>query len=124
MDEEKESPSRPSAQADDRPDARTIARNRLDVREYSAAEMRAYLKRKGYPEAEAKQAVTELVSEQLLSDQRYARVVTRAQANRGKGPHYVRAKLQSKGVRVDAKQATALYDDCSSQPQLEAARQV
>lgn len=89
--------------------ARDLAIRRLSVREYSAAEMRSYLKRKGFANPAIDEVVRELVEDQLISDERYSRVVTRHQAMRDKGPAYIMAKLRQKGVLVDMHRARELY---------------
>lgn len=73
--------------------------------------MERYLAKKGCSEEEASQLVRDLQERGLLDDGRYARAMTRAQGARDKGPAYVRARLQGKGVRVDAGQARALYEE-------------
>lgn len=105
-------------------DPRQLALNRLSVREYAAAEMRAYLLRKGVDEAQAETIVAELVRDGMISDERYSRVIARHQAHRGKGPHYIAAKLRQKGVRTDARRVRELYREVAPLDELEAARQV
>jgi regulatory protein len=105
-------------------DPKDMALKRLDVREYSAGEMRSYLQRKGFSKEQAAQAVAELVEENLINDKRYARVVSRHQSTRGKGPMYIMAKLRTKGVSLDRREASAMYQDTASEDELTTARRV
>ncbi|MGZ6311477.1 MAG: regulatory protein RecX, partial [Bdellovibrionota bacterium] len=81
------------------------ALNRVSVREYSASEMKRYLKRKGFSEEQCQSTLAELLERGLIDDRRYAGAVARSQLARGKGPRYIQAKLMSKGVRIDAREA-------------------
>jgi SOS response regulatory protein OraA/RecX len=97
---------------------------RLNVREYAAGEMRNYLKRKGFEAAEIEDAVKCLVEKGLISDERYSRIIARHTAQRGKGPGYIQAKLRQKGVRLDASQAKKLFDETSSESELDLAKRI
>ena len=105
-------------------DPRQLALIRLSVREYGSGEMRAYLRRKGVDEPEAQEIVAELVKSGQISDERYSRVITRHQAHRGKGPHYIVAKLREKGVKTDARKVREFYREAAPMDELETARRV
>jgi SOS response regulatory protein OraA/RecX len=94
--------------------ARDRALGRLNIREYSAAEMRSYLRRKGVATSEAEEVVAQLVAEGLIQDERYARVVARSQANRDKGPGYIMAKLRGKGVKMDLRRSKEIFAEVST----------
>ena len=112
---------RPPKSADE---AKELALLRLSVREYSAAEMRQYLKRKCVPGEVAESTVADLLAEKLIDDRRYARVIARHQSFRDKGPMYVVSKLRSKGVRIDLKEVRAMVEDVSQRDETEAVRAV
>ena len=94
-------------------EAKYLAEVRLSVREYSASEMKSYLKRKGHDVQAAEKAVGELVEEGRLSDNRYARAITRHQSMRDKGPMQILGKLKSKGVSINLKEVKSIYGDVS-----------
>jgi SOS response regulatory protein OraA/RecX len=104
--------------------ARDLALKRLDVREYSASEMLTYLQRKGISKGEAQEVVGSLIEEQLISDQRYAKVVARHQSTRGKGPVYVLNKLRQKGVRMELSEVKNVLGEVSDKSDLERAREI
>lgn len=104
--------------------ARDQALIRLNVREYSAGEMRAYLKRKGYESSEIDPVVNSFVEEGLISDERYSRIIARHSANRGKGPGYIQAKLRQKGVKLGSGEAKALFNELSSESEIDLARRI
>ena len=108
----------------EKPNARSLALRRLGVREYSAHEMRSYLKRKGVESEEAARVVEELVGERMIDDHRYAGVVARAQSNRDQGPGKIMAKLRAKGVRAGLAEARALFNEHSSRDELSLARSI
>lgn len=90
---------------------RQAAERRLGLREHSCQELRAWLlQRLGAEEGVSvlvEEVIESLVSQGLLSDQRYARMMARHHAQRGKGPAYVMARLRDKGVRVERVQVRA-----------------
>lgn len=104
--------------------ARDQALIRLNVREYSAGEMRAYLKRKGFETGEIGPLVEELVAQGLISDDRYSRIIARHSANRGKGPGYIQAKLRQKGVKLSSQEAKSLFQEHSSESELDLAKRI
>lgn len=103
---------------------RNLALRRIAAREYSRAEMVAYLKRKGVETKQAEEVVARLVEESLISDERYAKVVARHQATRGKGPAYVRMKLKQKGIHADASEVREMLGDVTGESDIERARKI
>ena len=78
--------------------ARNRALSWLARREHSSHQIRQKLARIGCPEAVAESLIRQLGEEGLLSDERYAEMLSRTRFNRGFGPVRVRAELRSQGV--------------------------
>jgi len=91
------------------PNAKELALRRLSLREYSSAELLGYLRRKGVPEDEAREAVRELEERGLIDPARYGAAIARSQIARGKGPMAVLAKLRRRGLSADLSDARRLY---------------
>src|SRR5579885_1719372 len=91
-------------------DPKALALRRLTLREYSSAELRAYLRRKGVEEAEAGEVVRELEERGLIDPGRYAAAIARSQISRGKGPVAVLSKLRRRGLSADLAAARKLYE--------------
>ncbi|MCM2280040.1 MAG: RecX family transcriptional regulator [Oligoflexia bacterium] len=108
----------------EKPKARELALRRLSLREHSAAELRTYLRRKGFAEGEADEAISELVTKGLIDDRRFARAFARAQVMRGKGPRQILAGLRAKGVRIELAEVSRIYSEVSEVDELQAARQL
>jgi len=106
------------------PDAYSLALHRLSVREYGKKELKAYLKRKGIAEAEAEAALGRLIEEGTLSEERYMLAVIRSQAARGKGPAYIRQKLQQKGVHVSQTELREHIGNASIEDESEVIRKI
>lgn len=105
-------------------EARNLALRRLAAREYSSSEMLIYLKRKGVDEKLAAEVVAKLIEDRLISDERYAKIVTRYQVGRGKGPNYIRMKLRQKGVKADLGDIREMIGETSGESDLALARKV
>jgi regulatory protein len=103
---------------------RELALARLNVREYAAKEMADYLARKRVDPREAAEVVADLVRSGLIDDRRYARIIARSQASRGKGPRYVQQKLKMKGVKIDVRELQTLLEETSGQDELSRAREI
>jgi len=101
-----------------------LAMIRINVREYGAREMKNYLRRKKYGPEEIDVAVDALVEKGLISDERFSRIIARHSAQRGKGPGYIRSKLHQKGVKLEPSQAKKLFDELSTESELELARRI
>lgn len=109
---------------EERTRARNLALKRLTVREYSVAEMRSYLKKKGVSEELSEDLVAELQEDGSLSDLRFAKALARDQSFRQKGPLYILAKLRAKGVSMDLKDLRGLLGEMSDIDESEAIRRI
>ena len=78
--------------------ARHSALRVLARREHSQYELRRKLKARGYGEGLVDELLTELVTERLLSDTRYAEAMVRQRASRGYGPLRICMELRDRGV--------------------------
>ncbi|MBI3542643.1 MAG: regulatory protein RecX [Deltaproteobacteria bacterium] len=105
-------------------DAYNLALRRLSAREYSAHELAAYLERKEISREDAAEVVAKLVADRLLDDDRYARMMVRYQAGRGKGAGYIRMKLKAKGVELSTVQTRALLGQVADKSELTTAREL
>lgn len=99
--------------------ARNRALNWLARREHSSQQMRQKLSRIGCPDGLAETLIRQLGEEGLLSDQRYAEMLSRTRFNRGFGPARVRAELRSQGVDDET---IAQYADIDEHTLLQQAR--
>lgn len=82
-------------------EARQRALGWLARREHSEQELRRKLARLDCPAPVIDAVATELVAEGLLSDERFAEMLSRTRFGRGFGPARVRAELRQKGVDED-----------------------
>lgn len=105
-------------------EARSLALKRLAVREYSAAEMRSYLKRKNIPEDEADQVITDLVADHSIDDLRYARIIAGEQGKRDQGPKHVLIKLRQKGVDLPFREVERIFREVMEADELGLAREI
>lgn len=90
--------------------ARAAGITLLARREYASGELAAALVRKGYDQAAATQAVTQMGEERLLNDGRYAEALVRSLTRRGQGPARIRQALSDAGIApagIEAALATA-----------------
>ncbi|MHB8253520.1 MAG: regulatory protein RecX [Acidiferrobacter sp.] len=78
--------------------ARSYAIGLLARRDYSCYELTARLCVRGYEADEAERVVSQLASENLVSDRRYGSERVRVRAAQGVGPFRILAELQSKGL--------------------------
>ncbi len=82
--------------------SRLIRIKALDLlarREHAVLEMRRKLCYKGFDEEQVDAVLDELVSEALISDERFTASYLTAHVARGEGPLRIRAALKQKGVR-------------------------
>ena len=107
-----------------RPTARELALARIGRKESSRADLESWLVKKGVTESEAKETAAQLVSEGWLDDHRYARIMVRHQAARGKGPRYISSKLREKGVKLDPERVREIAEELGLSPELETARAI
>ena len=78
--------------------ARHSALRLLARREHSQYELRRKLKARGYGEGLVDELLTELVTERLMSDTRYAEAMVTHRASRGYGPLRIGMELRDRGV--------------------------
>jgi len=79
-------------------EARQIAYRYLARREHACKELKDKLLRKGVCAQVVSEAVAELASEGLVSDQRFAEAYTRSRISSLFGPLKIRAELQKRGI--------------------------
>ena len=78
--------------------ARHSALRLLARREHSQYELRRKLKARGYGDGLVDELLTELITERLLSDTRYAEAMVTNRASRGYGPLRICMELRDRGV--------------------------
>lgn len=79
-------------------EVREAAVRLLARREHSALELRTKLARKGWPEADIEQVVTDLAEAGLQSERRFAESFARQRAGRYYGPRRIAAELARRGI--------------------------
>ena len=79
-------------------EARKKAMDFLARRDYGQAELIRKLAAKGFARDIAEQAVTQLTSDGLQSDQRFADSFVQSRINQGKGPVRIRLDLGQRGI--------------------------
>jgi regulatory protein len=99
-------------------DCRNQALRYLVRREHSVFEMSLKLRRKGYSGKNCDAALSRLVSENLLSDCRYATCYLESRAKKGYGPTRIRLALEQKGVH------RATVDEALEESEIEWAEQL
>ena len=72
----------------------------LARREHSEQELIAKLLQRGLPEELVRNTVRELAAEGLLSNTRYAEVLSRSRRQQGHGPRRIQAELRQRGVKA------------------------
>lgn len=87
---------------------RLSAMGYLARREHSRLELRTKLVQKNYPVELIESVLTDLIRENLLSDERFAEAYTRSRTQRGFGPLRIRQELRERGV------AEELIEQCAS----------
>ena len=80
-------------------EARKKAMDFLARRDYGQAELIRKLAAKGFDRDIAEQAVTQLTSDGLQSDQRFADSFVQSRINQGKGPVRIRLDLGQRGIQ-------------------------
>ena len=113
-----------SSEKDPRVFARESALGRLGRRECSAKDILQSLLRKGVDKEIATSVVEELVEREMISDERFAKMLTRHLCSRGKGPQVVRQKLREKGIMYELDKIQELMLDLTQTTQLDAAREI
>jgi regulatory protein len=77
---------------------RKAAYHLLARREYGRQEMVNKLRTKGFESALIDSVVEQLVTERLLSDERFVDAFVRSRGNRGYGPRRIEAELRERGI--------------------------
>jgi regulatory protein len=77
---------------------RVAAMDLLARREHSASELRLKLIARDFDASEVDQAVSKLVEEGLISDQRFAEAFVTSRVRKGQGPSRIRQELERRGV--------------------------
>ena len=113
-----------SSEKDPRIFARETALGRLGRRECSAKDIHQNLVRKGVSPEIATDVVAELIERELISDERFARMMTRHLCSRGKGPAMVRQKLREKGIVIALDKIQELMHELTNTTELDAAREI
>lgn len=104
-------------------DVRQRAVNYLNIKPRTAAEIRKYLKTKGYDEEEINEAVSELEEYHYIDDLQYCSMYFRYGFEKGRGTDRIKHELKGKGV--DAEIIEAAYEDLEDVPdQLEMAMEI
>jgi regulatory protein len=107
---------RPDTEAAEDADERTVRTAALALlagREFAREELRDRLLRRGYPEPLVTSAIEQLVSERLVSDERFTEELIRQRSMRGQGPLRIRLELRERNVAdgvVDEALASAGID--------------
>ncbi len=91
-------------------EVRDIALRYLGRREYAVEELRQRLQQRGADTALADTVITELVEENLLSDERFTEMYVRMRVRLLFGPLKIRAELRGRGI-ADHLAAQAMPDD-------------
>jgi regulatory protein len=104
--------------------AKEQALRRLEKKEYSSREIYRYLKGKKHPDEVIERVVSELLRLDLISDERFTRMMVRYQAGRGKGSRYILQKLKEKGISVPLEQVEAIRSEVADSNELDTAKQV
>lgn len=82
----------------------------LARREYGSQELRSKLVLKGYPAGVVDRVITDLISEGLLSDARFAEVYSRYRAGKGYGAIRIRQELSRRGVDLELAPPASEFD--------------
>ena len=80
------------------PTPRNQAMNWLARREYSTKELRVRLAARDYESEDIEAAITGLVADGLVSDERFAESFVAARMRKGQGPVRIRMELEQRGV--------------------------
>ena len=85
--------------------ANEVAVAALARREHSTLEMRRKLRQKGFSEQDTETSITQLIENNLLSDERFTETYINMRRQRGYGPQRIAQELRERGVNED------LFDD-------------
>lgn len=106
------------------PSAKEHALKRLERRECSSQDIYQHLIQKKVMPEIATRVVSDLTKLKLINDERFARMLTREQASRGKGPNYIRQKLRNKGVSLNVDQIREISEETTHLTELDAAKAI
>jgi regulatory protein len=104
--------------------ARRTALQRLDRRECSTGDIIQFLRRKGFESEIITQVVRELVERKYIDNEKYANLLIREQALRGKGPTWMQMKLREKGIRLEREVIESSVTSVANTTELEIAQEV
>ena len=97
----------------------------LDVRAYSAAEITAKLKDRGYKEAEISEALEKLKDYGFVNDRAYAENFAQHAVESGKSSRHIESELRQKGLEKDlAREAAAEHKEDEYERALEIAKSI
>lgn len=82
-------------------DARAVAMRMLAMREHSASEMSRKLLQKGFFEDEVANVLSDLITEDLLSNERFTECFVNSRRTRGSGPVKIKKELQQHKIESD-----------------------
>lgn len=99
-------------------EARQCALQKLDRRERSSYEVLQYLKEMKFADEVAQQVVKDLCELNAINDERFARVLVRDQAYKGKGSQFIRQKLREKGIQLDPDQIREWVEESTQKTEL------
>ena len=83
----------------------------LARREHSRVELRDKLAKKGFPQDQIEQALTQLVAGNLQSDQRFLEDFVRSRVLKGNGPLRISQELRQRGIEDGLSQLNELEID-------------
>lgn len=104
--------------------AKNAAIRKISRREHSSGDVLAHLIEKGYGEALSAEVVAHLIEKNWLNDQRFAEVLVRYQASRGKGPSYIRNKLREKKLQMNDEEILSIVAKASGKTEVERAKEI
>ncbi len=81
--------------------ARAVAMRLLSRREHSQLELRRKLRRRGYDEGIIESVIDRLITDNLLSDERFAQALVYTRTERGYGPLRIAYDLRESGVGAE-----------------------
>lgn len=100
------------------------ALRRLDRRECSTGDISQTLKRKGFPQDVISEVIQDLVERKWIDDEKFARILVRDQALRGKGPKWIQMKLRAQGIQVESEGIREIIQSTTQKTELEVAQSI
>ena len=102
--------------------ARQVALRRLDRRECSAADISQTLRRKGFSQDIITEVVQDLVERKWIDDEKFASILVRDQALRGKGSKWIQMKLRTQGIQAESETISELIQSTTNASELQVAQ--